>query len=52
MKRNLSNYKTSIPAALVIFAIGLYWMGKITQEQLSTGIAILVSVGLIGAKDA
>lgn len=52
MKRNLINYKTSIPAALALIAVGLYWTNLITQEQFTTGVALLTVVGLIGAKDA
>ncbi len=52
MKKNLINYKTSIPAVLGLVAVGLYWSNVITQEQFMTGIALLTTVGLIGAKDA
>jgi len=52
MKKSLINYKTSIPAILGLVAVGLYWSNVITQEQFMTGIALLTTVGLIGAKDA
>lgn len=52
MKKSLINYKTSIPAILGLVAVGLYWSNVITQEQFLTGIALLTTVGLIGAKDA
>lgn len=52
MKKNLINYKTSVPAILALIAVGLYWSNIITQEQFTTGIALLTVVGLIGAKDA
>ena len=52
MKKSLINYKTSIPAILGLVAVGLYWSNIITQEQFMTGIALLTTVGLIGAKDA
>ena len=52
MKRNLMNYKTTIPALLAIIAVGLYWFDVITQEQLTTGVTLFTTLGLIGAKDA
>lgn len=48
----LKNYKTSIPAIMALIAVGLYWKGYITTEQLTVGVGVLTSVGLFGAKDA
>lgn len=52
MKRNLLNYKTSIPALLGVLAVGLYWFKLIDTEQLTTGVTLLTAAGLFGAKDA
>jgi len=52
MKKSLINYKTSIPAFLVVVAVGLYWFKLIDSEQLTTGVTLLTAAGLIGAKDA
>jgi hypothetical protein len=51
MKKILKNYKTTIPGLLIAVSLGLYWFGKITKEQLETGITILTVAGLLGAKD-
>lgn len=48
----LKNYKTSVPAILGLIAVGLNYAGIITIEQLTVGVSVLVSVGLIGAKDS
>jgi hypothetical protein len=52
MKRNLMNYKTTVPALLAVVAVGLYWFKVIDVEQLTTGVTLLTTLGLIGAKDA
>jgi len=51
MKKIFTNYKTTIPALLGLVAVTVYWMGYITTEQFSVGIALLTSLGLLGAKD-
>ena len=51
MKKYFYNYKTSIPAAIMLVAIILYWTAKISTEQFLTGIAALTAAGLIGARD-
>lgn len=51
MKSLLKNYKTTIPAVLGIVSVAVYWAGYITTEQFTTGIALLTTVGLLGAKD-
>jgi hypothetical protein len=48
----IKNYKTSIPAILGLVAVILYWTGFINTEQLTTGMAVLTGLGLLGAKDA
>lgn len=47
----LRNYKTTIPALLILAAVGLYWAEYINKDQLETGVTLLVSVGLLGARD-
>lgn len=51
MKKILSNYKTTIPAVLILLSVALYWTGYISKEQLETGIALFASLGFFGAKD-
>lgn len=51
MKSILTNFKTSIPAFLVAGCVGLYFFDVIDKEQLTIGIGMFVSLGLLGAKD-
>lgn len=47
----LTNFKTSLPAALALACVGLYYANLIDKEHLTVGIGVFVSLGLLGAKD-
>lgn len=47
----LKNYKTTLPALCVVIAVGVYWLGYLTTEQLVTGVSVLTGLGLLGSKD-
>lgn len=47
----LTNYKTSLPALLALTCIGLYFAKVIDKDHMETGVATLVALGLLGAKD-
>ena len=51
MKSILANFKTTVPAFLVVACVGLYFFDYIDKEQLTVGVGLLVSLGLLGAKD-
>lgn len=51
LKGIFTNFKTSIPALLGLVCVGLYFTNYIDEKQLSIGVATLVSLGLLGAKD-
>lgn len=47
----LKNFKTSIPAIIILIAVVLYWAGVIDAEKFSLGVAAFSSLGLLGARD-
>lgn len=49
--RILENYKTSVPAFLVLACVGLRFANIIDSTQLAEGVALLTGVGLLGSKD-
>ena len=51
LKGIFSNFKTSVPAILGLVCVGLYFTNYIDDKQLAVGVATLVSLGLLGAKD-
>jgi len=50
-KKIFNNYKTSIPAIGIVVCVIIYWSNIITSEQFTLGTGLLVSAGLLGAKD-
>ena len=51
MFKYFKNYKTTLPAVLLVGCVIIYWCNIITTEQFQMGMAALTSLGLLGAKD-